>query len=53
MLVLWRPVDGWPYEVSNTGQVRSLPRRVAMPNGGDRVDGGSVLAPTGGPKSLS
>lgn len=41
----WRPVVGWEglYEVSDAGQVRSLPRRVRGGGGSHAIRGGRVL----------
>ena len=45
MKVVWKPVYNMEefYEVSNTGKVRSLPRKASMPNGGFRICGGNIL----------
>jgi hypothetical protein len=43
----WRPVKGYEglYEVSNTGIVRALPKRVPLPNGGFREHELKTLSP--------
>jgi len=43
----WLPVPGWEglYEVSNLGQVRSLPRTVRTRGGGTRLSPGRMLKP--------
>ncbi len=46
-LECWKPVRGYEnlYEVSNTGQVRSLPREVPFINGSIRKLNGKILKP--------
>lgn len=39
----WKPVAGFPYEVSNQGQVRSLPRKIAAAGRGERSMKGRLL----------
>ena len=43
----WRDIPGWPgYQVSNDGQVKSLPRVVFHPRGGERRVRGGMLTPS-------
>lgn len=36
-LELWKPVEGWPYEVSNFGNVRRLTTRIYRSNSGRKL----------------
>lgn len=40
---IWKPVKGYPYEVSNMGRIRSLDRVVELPNGTKYVKKGKIL----------
>ena len=44
---IWKPISGYEglYEVSNKGQIRSIPRLVHYSAGYDRINKGRVLEP--------
>lgn len=49
---IWKDIRGYEglYQVSNTGRVRSLDRKVHHPNGGERFSKGQIIKPGITPK---